>query len=137
MGARMSFINRAGVISSATLRGAFGSRPAAGTAGRVYITTDGSNSFYDDGAAWQPLGFHSQFKSPPAVASFTAIQAGGRATTFSDSKGGLLLSMTNGLNGADDFRLIKVANALLAYTFTAHVRPMLQDENYRDRKSVV
>lgn len=110
-------------------RGTFASRPAAGQAGRLYMVTDGPLSFYDDGAAWQPISVHSMFTSTPAVAGFTTIQAGGRSTTVADSKGGILMALTNGVSG-DDYRSIVKSTAGSSFTATAHLHPILQGANY-------
>ncbi len=115
--------------SGVVTRGTFASRPGAGTAGKIYICTDGPLSFYDDGAAWQPLGLNGSYTATPAVAGLTVIQAGGRSTTVSDSKGGLLMSMTNG-TGADDFRIAKKSTPAAAHTFIVHVTPILHSADY-------
>ncbi len=124
-----SGVSIVGPIGPGATRGVFASRPAAGTAGAIYLVTDGPLSFYDDGAAWHPLNFHSQYTSTPAVAGFTTYQAGGRSTTVSDSKGGILLAMTNGA-AANDWRLITKATPGSSFTATAHLTPMLLDTNY-------
>ncbi len=105
-------------------RGVFSSRPSAGTAGRLYMVTDGPLSFYDDGAAWQPFLAKAHLTSTPAVSTLTAINAGGRSTTLSDSLGGILMKMTNGA-AADDYRLAKIAKPSSSYSFTVHMYPML------------
>jgi len=104
----------------------FANRPAAGTAnGQVFYTKDGPISFVWDSvlAVWRPLiGTTASFLSPPTVASgvWTLYEAGGRATTFVDSFGTLLLKCTNGTNG-EDIRSFYTALPAAHYTFTANV----------------
>ncbi len=110
-------------------RGTYASMPSAGTAGRIYIATDGPLSFYDDGANWQPIALAGNYTATPPVSGFTTIQAGGRSTTISDSKGGILMAMTNGAV-ANDYRLIVKSTPASSFTVTAHFTPMLLDANY-------
>ena len=118
-----------GSAGSPILRGTFAARPATGSAGRLYLCTDGPISFFDDGAAWQPLDVHSMFTSTPAVATFAQYLAGGRATTISDSKGGILMAMNNPANN-DDYRIITKAAPGIAYSVTVHLRPALFTSNF-------
>ncbi len=60
--------------------------------------------------------------TPPAVAGFTAINAGGRTTTSTDSYGGIYMVATDGASAAD-IRLLKIAKPAGAYTFTVHLVP--------------
>lgn len=115
--------------SSINLRGTYAARPTAGIQGRIYFCTDSLLAFYDDGSNWQPVGPNFPLTSTPAVSGFSAINAGGRATTASDSKGGILLSAANGVS-ADDYRLIKKAAPAAPYTLTVHFWPMLDYRNY-------
>lgn len=116
----------AGVVSS----GAFGSRPAAGTAGRLYLASDAPLLSYDNGSAWSNFQLGSPpLTVPPAVSTFTAINAGGRTTTSTDSYGGILMVATDGTT-AEDYRLRKKTAPVAAYTFTVHMVPTLPEGNY-------
>ncbi len=59
------------------LYGPYGSRPASGTAGRVYFTNDGPVSFVDTGSAWRPWlpGFPGSEVAPSNVNPFTSVGA--------------------------------------------------------------
>jgi hypothetical protein len=96
----------------------------------MYICTDGPVSFFDDGAAWQPIKIFGGMTSPALVSTFTAINAGGRAITATDVKGTLSMVMTNGI-GADDFRILKKAvTPLTTYSLIVHMYPTLVNTNY-------
>jgi hypothetical protein len=110
-------------------RGTFASRPAPGTSGSIYLCTDGPLSFFDDGTVWQPYLGSMPLVAVPLTSSFVAINAGGRSTTESDSKGGIFMNMTNGV-AADDFRLIKKSSPGGAYTHTVHMIPTIQAVNF-------
>jgi hypothetical protein len=111
------------------LRGTFANRPAAGNVGQVYLTSDGPLNFYDDGSNWQPFGtFGSMYTSTPLVNTLTAINAGGRSTTSTDTNGGFTMVCTNGTN-ADDLRILK-RSATAPYTFTVHLIPTLGNASY-------
>jgi hypothetical protein len=71
--------------------GTYASRPAAGTAGNRYLSTDGAIEFVDNGTAWQPILDGTLGTQPPAAASFTGsfLNSG---TTISDVKGSVVLS---------------------------------------------
>lgn len=77
--------------------GLYSARPAAGTAGRIYVPTDGPISFIDDGAAWRPmlpnggLGTETSFAS-----SWTDFGQG--SPTLADDHGTLLLLSSSGNN---------------------------------------
>lgn len=106
-------------------RGTFAARPSAGSPGQVYVCNDGPLAFVDDGTTWQPFIANGNLTPVPLASSFTLIQAGGRATSLTDSKGGLLFSLTNP-NASDDYRLAKVAKPVASsYAFTVHMTPML------------
>lgn len=70
--------------------GTFASRPAAGTAGRIYIATDSAVGFaVDNGSAWLPmLGGMVPGVQPPLAATFTAVNQG--TSTLTDANGTLI-----------------------------------------------
>lgn len=72
-----------------TTYAAYSTLPAAGTAGRRFICSDGPNAFLDSGSAWMPeLGVGVYGTIPPAAANWTKIDAGN--STLTDSVGTLL-----------------------------------------------
>jgi hypothetical protein len=73
------------------LTGTFASRPAAGTSGRMYITTNGGYSdSVDNGSSWD--AFREGFKcSVPSAGDFTQV-SGGAETTFVDDGDGILMT---------------------------------------------
>lgn len=110
-------------------RGTYASRPAAGTAGNLYFCTDSPMVFLDTGAAWVQHGPFFSYTAPPLVSTFSAVNAGGRTTTTTDSKGGILMVATDGAN-ADDYRLIKKSTPGAAHTLIVHLLPSLEPLNY-------
>ena len=67
--------------------GAGASRSAAGTAGRVYVPSDGIMASLDNGTSW--LGFNpygQQFTIPPLMSTWTTVN--GSDGTFTDIPGG-------------------------------------------------
>lgn len=65
----------------------------------------------------------------PSLNSFTAVNAGGRATRVAANAGGIQMSMSNGAV-ADDFRILKTAAPTPPYTLTVHVFSTLYNTNY-------
>lgn len=85
---------RSDALSLGITAGTFSSRPAAGTAGRMYFPTDGGLGAVDDGSNWRPLlNGNILGTQPPAAASFTAFNQG--ASTLVDNNGGLLYTGVN------------------------------------------
>jgi hypothetical protein len=126
-------VNNQGVITlgggGGVLRGTFGTRPAAGTSGRLYLCTDGPLSFFDDGVVWRPYHGSMPLSQIPPVASVTAIQAGGRATTMVDLGGAIFMDGTNAGN-AEDYRILKLAAPATPYVHTVHFIPTMSSLNY-------
>lgn len=94
------FIDDNTTSGAAVGAGAIGSRPAAGTAGNLYIPTDGKIIQRDNGVSWDSFGPFYKFTQPPVASSFTAINAG--SGVLSDQGGTLLLTQpyVNGHNYA-------------------------------------
>lgn len=96
-------------MTSAVQVGAFASRPAAGTAGRLYRTTDGNTLFIDNGTIWSPFGPTVPLITPPSASSFSIQQTGGNAT-LSDDAGGLFFSGISRNTGGEDSLFAAQAN---------------------------
>lgn len=75
---------------------AFGSRPAAGTSGAMFFSSNSPIALWvDDGAAWHPLiQGQAVGTQPKAAASFTGLNVG--STTLVDNNGALNYSMPSG-----------------------------------------
>lgn len=85
---------------SSILMGTYASRPAAGTAGRVYFCSDGPiGQWIDDGTRWLPLlgGGNVQGVQVPAAAGFTAFNAAGASIV--DYKGALKFEFPGDASG--------------------------------------
>lgn len=65
----------------------------------------------------------------PALGTFTAINAGGRATTSVATASGIQMAMSNG-TAADDFRSLVLSAPTAPYTLTVHVNSTLWNVNY-------
>lgn len=79
-------------LTSPILSNTFGSRPAAGTANRLFFSTNGGRSSFDNGAKWQPtLSGGVLGVQPPSASTFTAYNTTGTCA-LADANGGLLLS---------------------------------------------
>lgn len=108
---------------------AYSSLPAAAQKGRLIKCTDAPFEYFDTGAALHPKGVTFPLTTPPLVAAFTAVNAGGRTTTNTDSKGGTLMSLADGINGRD-WRLLKKTAPSAPYTLTVQLFPQLNASNY-------
>jgi hypothetical protein len=67
--------------SAAISRGVVGSRPAAGTAGTLYLATDAPLAFEDNGTTWQPFGPLLPLTAPPAMSGWTWANQGSSTLT--------------------------------------------------------
>lgn len=97
--------------------GAGASRPSAGTAGRIYVPSDGAITSIDTGSAWvghNPFGI--SFTIPPAKASWTAISDGTNGVCSDIPGGGLFFSGNSGYSA-----LYKTLGSGTSYTVTAAV----------------
>jgi hypothetical protein len=113
-------------ISQGTIQlGAYASRPVAGTAGRVYMPTDGGIQFVDNGAAWQPILDGTLGTQPPATGTFTQSHFT-TGTTAADSNGAVRLANVNGV-AADQFQSLLVSGVApsTAYTLTVSFRALI------------
>ena len=105
---------------------AYASIPAAATAGRVFLPTDGVSMYRDSGSAWAPWG--PLFPcTPPVDGDFSWVNQGGASvdTTY----GGIYLLAP--ANSGESLRIrIKTAPAT-PYTVTAAFLPQLVNINYQ------
>ena len=110
-------------------RAAYASPPASPSAGDIHLVTDGPLSFIYTGSIWTPIELNGLYEPMPAVAGFTAANAGGRTTSSTDDKGGIVMSCTDGTS-AIDIRSIRKAAPAAPYTFKVHFRPAFASTNY-------
>jgi len=103
--------------SGGGLVGAYAARPAAGTAGRRYVTTDGPVAFVDSGAAWRPEIGGKLGAQPPAVAGWTALGSPG---TVADQAGAVVLASA-GAGGSEAYKAL-VRTWPVSNRVTAHLR---------------
>jgi hypothetical protein len=104
--------------------GTYASRPAAGTAGRIYYTTDGAIAYMDNGSSWQPIIDGVLGTQPPANSSWTQV-AFATGTTSADSHGAVVL--TNGSMGVEQIQNLQVSGVApgTAYTLTAELKSFI------------
>lgn len=103
-----------------TAQGTFAARPAAGTAGNLYLSTDGFVLSRDTGAAYSQWGPFFNF-TPVINADYTWVNQGG--ATVTDAGGGVILrAPTNAGNSA---RIRKKAVPGATYTITIGFIPTL------------
>lgn len=97
-----------------TSTAAYASRPAAGTAGNLFLPSDGYTVQRDTGAAWVPWGPVLPLTQPPAVASWTWRNQGS-ATATDDAGAVVLKTITAGIN----LRILELSAPTPPYTRTA------------------
>lgn len=108
-------------------RGADAARPAQGTAGRLYLPTDGFAAHEDDGASYRQFGPLSALTAPDD-SQFAWINQGG-ASVVAQNSGIFLLGPNQG--AADNIRIRKKAAPATPYTVTARILPALFAKNYQ------
>lgn len=114
------------VRAADTSIGVYASRPAVGTAGHRYITTDGYTEFVDDGSLWRPMIFGRLGYEPPSVSGWTTYSHGGisGAQVPVNSVGAIINQFNNYNSGAEEMRVTTHAMPGGAYTLTAFIRPL-------------
>ena len=112
--------NRFSTASSIISTAAYASRPAAGTAGAVFLPSDGFTVERDNGSNWIPWGPVYPLTQPAAAATFTWVNQG--SATLADSKSGLLMT-TPPSNVSDNLRIAKKTLPAAPYTITIAFLP--------------
>lgn len=105
--------------------GLYSARPAAGTAGRRYTTTDGPVEYVDDGAVWHPMiegRMGTQVKPVlPANTNWLANPVTGQARTLTDVGGCVQLFVSP--TSSSDIQLLERAGGVPGTSrITAHLR---------------
>jgi hypothetical protein len=104
--------------------GPIGSRPSAGTAGRLYFCTDTPLICYDDGSAWRCWGSQDYPIAEPNNAAFSWAAQGFLGNASLDtSKGGIILRTPR--TAADSWAIRVVSMPTPPFTLTARLRPLL------------
>lgn len=105
------------------LEGLFANRPAAGTAGRIYLATDADVLSEDNGTAWALFGPLFQV-TPPVTGNFTWQNQG--TASISSAKGAVLLN--NSASGSASAGM-SVATPATPYTVTLGFLPTMNYAN--------
>jgi hypothetical protein len=101
--------------------GAYASLPAAGTAGRGYLATDGPLLLVDSGSAWTAFGPLWKL-TPPVDASFAWVNQG--SATTDTTRGSVVLANTSNNSGSYGLNVRKIAApGSTPYTVTALLMP--------------
>jgi len=114
-------------MADAILTGAFSAIPAAGTDGRLYLPSDGSCVYRDDGVAWNPWGPIFPFTAP-VNDDFAWVNQGG-ASVDADHGGIFLLAPANA--GAS-LRVRKKSAPSTPYTIDIGFVMQAERDNSRD-----
>lgn len=116
-----------GAAGSSTGVGAYASRPAAGTAGAQYFSTDGTRQFVDDGTNWRPNINGCLGTQPATVSNWTWVN---QSTATATDVGGAI-HLASASNNVDSWRmLVRSLSPANSYTLLAHIRPLLYAANY-------
>lgn len=109
------------------LRTTYASRPAAGTAGRLWVATDSLLNAFDDGAAW-----HEYYGSSPVKATngFPSTWVNQGTATSDVTKGGLFVYAP--VAGGANARLLVKTAPTAPYTITIGVIPQVFDVNFHE-----
>lgn len=96
--------------------GLFASRPAPGSTGSIYLSTDSQTLFRDDGTAWHAWGPLNRFTTPSAGASTTTLGT----ASFASDKGSRLLTLPSaaGFNWRIEYNTLSPSSG---YTATAFI----------------
>jgi hypothetical protein len=95
--------------------GAYGSRPAAGNAGAVYLANDGLMASIDNGVDWKLFGPIFPVNMTKQVSDFTWVNQGSASAV--DSKGGIVV--TSPIAVGTSIRILAKAAPSPPYTVTA------------------
>lgn len=109
-------VTASGVVNT----GAFSSRGAAGTSGRIFLPSDGYSLARDSGSAWVPWGPLFPLTKPPASSSFTWVNQG--SATVTEEKDAIVLRSTT-TSGSPNLRARTIAAPATPYTITALLQP--------------
>ena len=77
--------------------GTYASRPAAATAGVLYLPSDSYYAFRDTGSAWAAWGPLSKLTPPPALSNWTVLNQS--SSTIEDYRGGIRIVLPASLAG--------------------------------------
>lgn len=110
--------------TSLVLYDAYGNRPAAGIAGRLFQASDGGPLWLDTGSVWRPRIDGLLGHQPPAAAGWTSRSHGGIATTLVDEIGALAFIFSNSASAPEEVRIASKAAPSAPYRVEAHLRAL-------------
>lgn len=113
------------------LYGAYSARPAAGTAGRIYVRTD-APSFVDTGSEWKviPPACSGQISPTGVYTDYTALNQG--TATYSNATGGIVTISAPASGAGEWHRMLykPLVTAGGAYRIRAAFRPLFIQGSY-------
>jgi hypothetical protein len=114
-----------GASSPSILAGNQVSRPAAGTAGRLYIPDDGYNISEDDGSAWNFYAVRSSKCTAPPAASTLTTSINASLITLTDETDGMLVEYSGNGSGSENWGLKSKAYPGSSFEFVIGVEILL------------
>lgn len=108
----------AGPAGSVTGTGTYAARPAAGTAGNLYLPSDGLSMTRDSGSAWVPWGPLFPLTAPP-TGSWSWVNQG--SSTITETKDALILLGAASGNTANLVARVLGSYPTTPFTITAYV----------------
>jgi hypothetical protein len=104
-------------------------RPTAGTAGNLYLPSDGSTLERDTGSAWAPWGPIYPFTAPPTTGwTWVNQKTSTQAASVDTTHGGLYLR--GGPDSADAWSMYLQTIPATPYTLTVFYQPLIFVVNY-------
>src|ERR1700736_4132634 len=96
----------AGFRADNVTKDVFANRPAAGTAGRIFLPTDGIELDYDNGSVWTAFGPIYPITPPGLISGWTWVNQGGATAT---QVGGAINLFNANQSSSDAYHLLKKA----------------------------
>ena len=117
----MANINRSifSPAGSYVLSGTQANRPTAGTAGRLYLPTDGYGISRDNGSSWDRYVNGFKCSSTPAASSFTAVN--NAEATLTDDDSGLIATLMGTNSGTEKVEVFLTSLPSAPYSFVVGI----------------
>lgn len=113
-------------IAASTGFGAIASRPAAGSAGNIYIPSDSYYSILrDNGSTWDYQGFDGQKITPPVTGSFSSVNS---PTVSAQTNGAVVVSCAAG--AGDNVRSYVESTPGGSYSRVLRLLPTITPNNF-------
>jgi hypothetical protein len=110
-------------INSSVQTGTYASRPAFGTAGKLYLPNNSVNIYEDTGTSWQAFGPIFPITPPPIASNWVLRQTASNGT-LTDTNGSLFLTATNRVS-THDYVIADMAAIATPYTVTMAFFPQM------------